>query len=152
MYGMFARTGLVGNMLGLAIAHSVIATPLVFINVSAALQSFNHNLDQAAWSLGANPLRAFFYVKLPLISPGVAAGGALAFATSLDEVVLSLFLSGVRSRTLPMQLWDSIRTEITPIIGAVAVLLMLTYAVLFSLVEGIQWWQNRKQQDTTLPG
>jgi len=135
LYLVYAPWALIGKPLGLALAHSVLALPYVFINVSASLQSFDDNLERAALSLGANRFNAFFRVKLPLIAPGIIAGALFAFIVSFDELVVTLFIGGVGARTLPVQLWDGIRTEITPIVAVASSVLIFGYFMLFILYE-----------------
>jgi ABC-type spermidine/putrescine transport system permease subunit II len=92
--------------------------------VLATLQGFNQNLVRASLSLGADPLTTFFRVTLPVIAPGVISGALFAFATSFDEVVVTLFLAGPGQVTLPRQMFTGIRENITPTIAAVATLLI----------------------------
>ena len=77
--------------------HAALGAPFVLTTVLATLQGFNHNLVRASLSLGANPLATFFRITLPVIAPGVISGALFAFATSFDEVVVTLFLAGPRA-------------------------------------------------------
>jgi len=124
VYGLYASLGLTGTVAGMVLAHSVLAIPFVVINVSAVLQGLDRRIEQAARSLGASPLRAFFLVTLPLIRPGVLAGGLFAFITSFDELVVALFLSGIEAATLPVQMWSGIRFEINPTVASVSTMLI----------------------------
>jgi putative spermidine/putrescine transport system permease protein len=110
----------------------VIASPFVVVTVLAALQGQDANLLRAAASLGASPLVALRRVVLPLIAPGVAAGAVFAFATSLDEFIISLFLAGPGQFTLPRQMYATVREYTTPTILAAATLLV-ALSVLFVL-------------------
>ena len=103
---------------------------LVVLTVAATLQTYNPNLTRAALSLGASPVRAFFGVMLPLIAPGVATGALLAFATSFDECVLSLFLGSPEQRTLPRQLFSGSRESITPVVAVAATLIIVLASAL----------------------
>jgi putative spermidine/putrescine transport system permease protein len=125
MYRVFAALGLVGTRSGLILAHTVLAVPFVIINVAAVLQRMDWRAEQAARSLGASAMRAFAYVTLPLIRPGIAVGALFAFLTSFDEVVVALYLSGSKSVTLPVQMWSGLRFEINPVVAAVSSLLLL---------------------------
>ena len=93
MYFVFSMTGLTATYPGLVLAHTALATPFVVVTVSAALTSFDRRLLWAAASMGATPLLAFRRVTLPAIGPGIASGALFAFATSLDEVVVTVFLA-----------------------------------------------------------
>lgn len=117
---MFARYNLANSYLGVIIAHTVIAVPFVVINVLAVLQSIDPRLEQAAASLGAAPHTVLARVTLPLALPGIVSGAVFAFATSLDEVVLTLFVAGPNQRTLARQMFSSIRENISPAIAAAA--------------------------------
>src|SRR5206468_820149 len=85
LYFFYSRLGLTSTLLGLVLAHTVLATPFVVIIVSATLAGLDANLGRAAASLGAHPVRGFFTVTLPLILPGVLSGAVFAFVTSFDE-------------------------------------------------------------------
>ncbi len=137
LYGAFAPLGLIGNRSGLVVAHTILTLPFVVINVSAILQKLDRRIVNAARSLGAGPVTAFRKVMLPAILPGVLAGAVFAFLTSFDEVVLALFITGPDSITLPVQMWNGIRFEISPAVAAastillgVAVLLLLVFTLL----------------------
>ncbi len=101
MYFVFSSAGLTRSYLGLVLAHTTLAVPFVIVNVGAALGGLNQRLLWAAASMGATPWVTLRQVTLPLISPGLVSGALFAFATSLDEVVVTLFLAGPDQRTLP---------------------------------------------------
>jgi len=124
-YLMFAPLRLVGTLPGLVLAHTILAFPFVLINVGALLYGVDERLEQAALSLGANPWQAFRTVIFPLILPGVLSGAIFAFSISWDEVVIAIFLSGLKTTTLPKQMWDGVRTEIDPTIAAIASILIV---------------------------
>jgi putative spermidine/putrescine transport system permease protein len=135
MYFLSARLGLVGNILWIGTCHAVVALPLVLLILLSALQGVDVNLERAALSLGASRTRVFLKVVLPIASPGVLSAALFAFLASFDELVISLFLSGVRAQTLPVRIWNSLHLEIEPVIAAVsAFLIALTGAVL--VVDG----------------
>ena len=117
---MFARYNLTNSYLGVIIAHTVLAVPFVVINVLSVLQSIDPRLERAAASLGAGPATVLARVTLPLALPGIISGAVFAFATSLDEVVLTLFVAGPNQRTLARQMFSSIRENISPAIAAAA--------------------------------
>jgi putative spermidine/putrescine transport system permease protein len=125
VYLFFAPLGLVDSYAGLILAHAALGAPFVVTTVSATLAGFDHNLARASLSLGASPLRTFFSVTLPIIAPGVISGALFAFATSFDEVVVTLFVAGPDQATLPRQMFTGIRENISPTIVALATLLMV---------------------------
>jgi putative spermidine/putrescine transport system permease protein len=133
LYGPLAKIGLIATIPGLIIAHTLLAMPFVVINVSAVVQKLDWRIVHAARSLGASPARAFFKVTLPALAPGVGAGAAFAFLTSFDEIVIAIFISGSSATTLPVQMWNGIRFEISPIVAAASTLLLLTSCGLLAI-------------------
>jgi putative spermidine/putrescine transport system permease protein len=85
-------------------------------------------------TLGANGWRAFRHVTLPMIGSGLAVGGIFAFAISFDELMLALFLASPRTETLPRLLWEHLAQTITPVIAAVATLILVFSSLLLVLV------------------
>ncbi len=141
-YLFFAKIGLSDSYTGLVLVHAALGAPFVLTTVLATLQSFNQNLVKASLSLGAGPLQTFFRVTLPVIAPGVISGALFAFATSFDEVVVTLFLAGPEQTTLPRQMFTGIRENISPTIAAVATLLILFTA---SLMGALEWLRGRQK-------
>jgi putative spermidine/putrescine transport system permease protein len=140
-YLFFAPLGLADSYAGLIVVHAALGAPFVLTTVLATLQGFNMNLVRASLGLGETPLRTFFRITLPVIAPGVASGALFAFATSFDEVVVALFLAGPEQLTLPRQMFNGIRENISPTIAAVATLLTLfTTALLLAL----EWLRGRR--------
>jgi len=122
---LFVRYGLVNSHLGGIIAHTVVAVPFVLVNVSATLAGVDSSLERAAASLGAPPPVTLTKVTLPLALPGIISGAVFAFATSLDEVVLTMFVAGPGQRTLARQMFSSLKENISPAIAAAAALFIL---------------------------
>lgn len=119
---VFVRMGLASTYLGVIIAHSIVALPFVIVNVANGLRGIDLRVEQAALSLGASPVRVFGLITLPLAMPGILSGAVLAFATSLDEVILTLFIAGPNQRTLARQMFSTIRENISPAIASAAFL------------------------------
>lgn len=141
LYSVFLRFGLLGTIAGFVAAHTVLALPLVIMNVAASFQGLDDRVQHAAASLGANPVVTFFSVTLPLIAPGVAAGALFAFVTSFDEVILSLFIQSPAMQTLPVKIYRSVTQDTDPTVAAVAVL-MMTISVVLILVT--QFFSRKK--------
>ena len=141
-YLFFARLGLADTYTGLIVVHAALGAPFVVTTVLATLQGFNHNLVRASLSLGAGPVQTFFRVTLPVIAPGVISGALFAFATSFDEVVVTLFIAGPDQVTLPRQMFTGIRENINPTIAAVATLLILFTTALMLVLE---WIRGRRR-------
>jgi ABC-type spermidine/putrescine transport system permease subunit II len=135
LYLLFARFRLVGQPLALYLAHTVIATPLVIVIVSAALKTTDAAIELAARSLGAGYFRTLWHVTLPAILPAVVSGAAFAFLVSFDEVVLAIFLGGPTTTTLPKRMWESVRFELDPTLTAISTLLVLIPIVILAGVE-----------------
>ena len=135
MFYFYAKIGLTGTLAGLVFAHATIGVPFVVITVSATLAGFDNNMVRAGASLGANPVRVFFKITLPLILPGVVSGALFAFITSWDELVIAIFLAGTEEHTLPRRMWSGIRELLSPTIMAVATLLILTSIALMVVME-----------------
>ncbi len=138
VYFAFAPLGLTNNYGGLILAHTALASPFVVVTVFATLSGFDVNLIRAAASLGAGPVTAFFRVMLPIILPGVMSGGLFAFATSFDEVVVALFVTGPGQRTLPRQMFSGINDNISLTITAAATLLIIVSVALMAAVEALR--------------
>lgn len=135
MYFFYTPIGLTNSLPGLTLAHTALATPFVVIVVTATLTGFDHSLARAGASLGADPVRVFRKVILPLILPGVISGALFAFVTSFDEVVVVVFLAGPEQRTLPKQMFSGIREDISPTITAAASMLIVFAVFMLTTVE-----------------
>jgi putative spermidine/putrescine transport system permease protein len=119
--GLEAMSGLFRNsFLGLLIGHVLITLPFVFLGISASLYNFDMALEEAARSLGADKFTTFRRITLPLVKPGIIAGGLLAFIISFDLFNMSLLLKGVGTATLPIQLFDYVRWDFDPTAAAVS--------------------------------
>ena len=140
MYLFFAPLGLSDSYTALILAHAALGAPFVVTTVLATLQGFNHNLTRASQSLGASRLTTFRRITLPLIAPGVISGALFAFATSFDEVVVTLFLAGAGQVTLPRQMFTGIRENISPTIAALATILIIFST---SLLLALEWLRGR---------
>ncbi|MFV0384625.1 ABC transporter permease [Paracoccus sp. (in: a-proteobacteria)] len=135
-FGLSGNCGrLAGTYLGVILAHATLGIPFVIITVTATLVGFDQSLNRAAASLGANPRTTFFRVTMPLILPGVISGALFAYVTSFDEVVAVLFIAGPDQQTIPRQMWNGIREQISPAILAVATLLVVFSITLLATVE-----------------
>jgi putative spermidine/putrescine transport system permease protein len=135
MYFFYSRLGLQGTYWGVTLAHAALGIPFVIITVTATLVGFDRSLVRAAATLGAGPVRTFFKVQMPLILPGVIAGGLFAFITSFDEVVVVLFVGSAGQKTLPWQMFIGLREQISPTILAVATTLVAISVMLLATME-----------------
>ncbi len=110
--------------LTLIVAHVTFSVAYVVAVVKARLDGYDKSLEEAAADLGATPLKIFFNVTLPVIMPGVVAGAFLAFTLSLDDVVISFFVAGPQSTTLPLKVFSMVKFGVTPEINALSTIIM----------------------------
>ena len=135
MYFVTARFGLIGNVLWIGFCHAVVALPVVLLILMSALQGVDINLERAALSLSSSRIRLMGRVVIPIAFPGILSAALFAFLASFDELIIALFLAGVRSQTLPVRIWNSLHLEIEPIIAAVSAFLIAVTGVVL-LVDG----------------
>jgi putative spermidine/putrescine transport system permease protein len=134
IFYLYVRLGVVNTIPGLVLAHSILAIPFVVVTVSSALQQFDMNQERVARSLGASRLTAFRTITFPQISSAVLAGALFAFITSLDEVVIALFISGGENTTLTRRMFTGLRDEIDPTIAAISSMLIVVSIVLLTIL------------------
>lgn len=115
----------------LVLAHTTFCMPFVLINVKARLAGFDPSIEEAAMDLGANEFTVFRTVTLPIIFPAVISGAMLAFALSLDDVIINFFVGGPESTTLPIKIFSMLRFGLSGEINAICtVMLVITFLVL----------------------
>lgn len=135
LFSFYARVNLANTFFAIIMAHVVLGTPFVVITVTAAMSSFDEQLLRASASLGANQVTTFFKIILPLLLPGVIAGGLFAFITSLDEVVVVIFLAGPEQTPMTVRMFSGLREEISPTILALASILVAMSILLLTAME-----------------
>jgi putative spermidine/putrescine transport system permease protein len=133
MYFVAAPLKLVGNVAWIGLCHATVALPIVLLILLAALQGVDVNLERAALSLGSSRLAVFTKIVIPLAFPGILSAALFAFLASFDELIISLFLSGVRSETLPVRIWNSLHLQVEPVIAAVSAFLIAVTGVVLLL-------------------
>jgi spermidine/putrescine transport system permease protein len=109
----------------IVIAHVVYNTSIVALIVRARLVGMDRTLEEAAADLGATPIQTLRRVTIPLLYPAILAGGLLAFTFSFDDFVLTFFVSGATSTTLPLKIFSMLRFGISPVINAVATVMLV---------------------------
>ena len=139
------------GMVAIWIAHVTLTVSFVTVVVSSRLQDLDKSLEEAAMDLGANRLKVFFLITLPIIAPALVSGWLLAFTLSLDDVVIASFVAGPDSTTLPIKVFSSVRLGVSPKINALATLMIM----LVSVAAVIGWWlmfreDRRRQRDMQL--
>lgn len=124
------------------IAHVTFTMAFVTVIISSRLGELDRSLEEAAMDLGANRLKVFFVITLPIIAPALLSGWLMAFTLSLDDLVISSFTSGPSSTTLPMKIFSSVRMGVSPKINALASLMILAV----SAAALIAWWSMRRSE------
>ena len=133
----FSLLGIPFGMGTLILAHTAFCIPYVFMLVKARLD------------LGASPARVFFDITLPLTMPAIASGMLLAFAMSIDDVIISIFVTGVDVNTMPIKIYTQLKTGVTPEINALCTLLFLASLLLCGLAAWLGGGQKKKRKDDT---
>ncbi len=132
MFGWPAQRG----AMTIWIAHVTFTAAYVTVIVRSRLQELDLSIEEAAQDLGATPFKVFFLVTLPSIAPAIAAGWLLGFTLSVDDLVITSFVSGPNATTLPMVVFSSVRLGVSPKINALATLIILVV----SIATFIGWW------------
>ncbi|KQY99651.1 ABC transporter permease [Pseudolabrys sp. Root1462] len=131
----YVRLKLVNSLIGVVLAHSILAIPIVIMIVTSALKSFDMNQERVARSLGASRVTAFFTVVMPQIKFAVLTAAVLSFLTSFDEVIVSLFVSGGENSTLTRIMFTALRDQIDPTIAAISTIMIVVTSLLLALAQ-----------------
>jgi spermidine/putrescine transport system permease protein len=121
---LFASAGMRLGFATVILAHVAFTVSYAFVVVKARIAGFDRSLEEAAMDLGAGPVRTFVLVTLPAIAPAVLAAALLAFALSIDDYVVTSFVAGVGSTTLPLQIYSMVKSGVSPEINAVSTVLL----------------------------
>lgn len=144
---LFTAAGVKLGMGALVLTHTAFCVPYVFINVKSRLAGMDPALEEAARDLGAGPLRVLADVTLPLIFPAVVSGMMLAAAMSLDDVVISFFVTSAETTTLPLKVYTGLRSGGTPEINALSTLML---GAIFLIVALSRLLRARSEKRTGL--
>lgn len=137
----FTRIGIAGTFTGLLLAHALISIPYVVRLVLTGLSTFDYTLEKAGYMLGANPVRVFWDITLPLLRPAIVSGMIFSFLTSFDNVTVSLFLIAPDTTTLPMAIFSYMQETLDPLVASIStvvILLSLVFIVLLEKVYGLE--------------
>ena len=141
---MFTAIGVGCGMLTIFIAHVTFCVSYVTMTVLARLQDFDDRVIEAAYDLGASPWYAFRKVTLPILLPGIVAGGLLAFTLSIDDFVITFFVTGPGADTLPLKIYSMIKhSRQMPVINSLSTLML---AFTCALVAASRFISNRRQR------
>ena len=132
---IYSQIGGITGMPRIFIGHMVIILPYIVRNTVSVLHVFNWTLEDAATSLGANPLQVFFKITIPLAKPGIVSGGILAFLYSFDEVALSSLLTSPRFVTLPIRIMNYMELTFDPTLAAISTLLILSSLIIIVVMD-----------------
>ncbi|MCP4927295.1 MAG: ABC transporter permease, partial [Gammaproteobacteria bacterium] len=133
----FGRVGLNNTIIGLVMAHTVLAAPLVMIVITSALRNYDLNQERVARSLGATRIKAFFVITLPQIKFSIVTAALLSFLTSFDEVIIAIFVSGGKNATLTKHMFAALRDFIDPTIAAISTIMILVSTTLLLATQFI---------------
>jgi putrescine transport system permease protein len=129
----------------ITIAHMTFSMAYVTVVVQSRLATLDESLEEAAMDLGARPAKVFFLITLPIILPAILAGWLLAFTLSWDDLVITSFVTGPGSSTLPVVIFSKVRLGVSPDINALATLLILAVALFTAAFGGYMIRQQRRR-------
>ncbi len=131
---IFSRSGIPRGMLTLILAHVSFSVPFVVFNVRARLSGYDKSVEEASMDLGANRIRTFFEITVPILAPGIGGGALLAFTLSIDDVIISYFVNG-QTKTYPLKVMESIKSGVSPDVNALSTLILIGTIVLVTLTQ-----------------
>ena len=129
----------------IAVAHITFCMAYVAVIVQSRLSNMDESLEEAAMDLGGRPLRVLFDITLPLIAPAMVSGWLLAFTLSVDDLVISSFVSGPGATTLPMLIFSKVRLGVTPDINALATLMILAVSIAVAIAGALMLREERQR-------
>jgi len=138
----FSALGLPFGMVTLVIAHTIFCIPYVYLMVKARLAGLDKSYVEAARDLGASEMRAFYDITLPLTAPAIVSGVLLSFAMSFDDVIISVFVTGANTNTLPIKIYSQLKTGVTPKTNALCAVIFLVTVFL----GGLSAWIARPRK------
>ncbi|MBS5660844.1 MAG: ABC transporter permease [Clostridiales bacterium] len=140
--------GLMRGMFTVLVAHITFSLPYVILNVLPKLRQMDQNLFEAAQDLGCTPMQAFRKVVIPEIMPGIFSGFLMAFTFSLDDFIVTLFVSGPKFSTLPLAIYSMTRRKVSPSINALSTIIfviVLTILIIYNVVDAKQQKKNERK-------
>jgi putative spermidine/putrescine transport system permease protein len=145
VYSVYVSLHLIGSFLGIVLAHTILALPFTIVLMVAGFQRVDRRLEEASYTMGAGVAWTFRHVTLPILRPSIFAAAIFAFIASWDEIIMVIFIGGGAGTTLPLRMFNYLRTEINPTIAAVSTLLLVFAIVVFATAEGIQLRGNARR-------
>ncbi|WP_292217085.1 ABC transporter permease subunit [Mesorhizobium sp.] len=147
LYVFEARIHMLGSFIGLVLGHVLLSVPYVIVIMAAALRGFDESLERAAAVHGARPVQVLRLVTLPILKPALITAGLLAFLTSFDELLVSIFLLGRQTPTLPMKFWGDIKFQVNPLLSTASTFIV---ALVIVSILTVQWIRVRHENRTSI--
>jgi spermidine/putrescine transport system permease protein len=145
----FALLGLPFGMFTLVIAHTAFCIPYPYLLVKARLAGLDKSCAEAARDLGASEMRAFYDITLPAILPAVVSGMLISFAMSFDDVIISVFVTGVHTNTLPIRIYSQLKTGVSPKTNALCTLIFIATMALALAAAYLALPKNKHKGEVT---
>jgi ABC-type spermidine/putrescine transport system permease subunit II len=138
VYSVYVTFHLIGSFQGIVLAHTILALPFTVVLMVAGFQRVDPRLEEASYTMGAGVVRTFHHITLPILRPSIFAAAIFAFIASWDEIIMVIFIGGGAGTTLPLRMFNYLRTEINPTIAAVSTLLLAVAIIAFGAAEGVR--------------
>lgn len=140
---LFANVHIPRGMLSLILAHVTFSVPYVIFNIRARLAGYDNSIEEASMDLGANRIKTFFNITLPVLAPGIGGGALLAFTLSIDDVIISYFTNG-QTKTFPLKVMESIKSGVAPDVNALSTLILIGTALLVVFTQSGIFTKNKE--------
>ena len=138
VYSVYVSFHLIGSFLGIVLAHSIVALPFTVVLMVAGFQRVDRRLEEASYTMGGSVAWTFRKVTLPILRPSLFSAAIFAFIASWDEIIMVIFIGGGAGTTLPLRMFNYLRTEINPTIAAVSTLLLAFAILAFGAAEAVR--------------
>lgn len=146
MLTIFSKVNIPRGMITLILAHVTFCVPFVIFNVRARLSGYDNSIEEASMDLGANRLRTFFEITLPVLAPGILGGALLAFTLSIDDVIISYFVYG-QTKTYPLKVMESVKSGVAPDVNALSALILIGTIFFVVLTQGDLFSKHKKAEE-----
>lgn len=131
---LFTNVHIPRGTISLVLAHATFSIPYVIFNIRARLAGYDNSIEEASMDLGANRIKTFFTITLPVLAPGIAGGALLAFTLSIDDVIISYFTNG-QTKTFPLKVMESIKSGVAPDVNALSTLILIGTVILVVITQ-----------------
>lgn len=121
---VFAKVNIPRGMITLILAHATFCIPFVIFNIRARFTGYDVSIEEASMDLGANRIKTFMNITVPVLAPGIGAGALLAFTLSIDDVIISYFVNG-QTKTFPLKVMESIKMGVSPSVNALSTIILV---------------------------